>query len=89
MIWYGLIMKTTRSLTLVLLGLCVLICAGIFWPKLDTQPKSLSKEFKPMTAVQTANRVRISKEKKEPVKVEFGLKASFDPKPETPNQTNQ
>jgi len=72
-------MKSTLT-CLLGLALCFVACI-VAWPKLEVQPKTFSKEFKPMT-VQTAHRERVSEEKKEPVMVEFGLKASFDPQPE-------
>ena len=78
-----------RSLTLPVLGIVVLTLAAYFaWPKLTIDSKPESK-FVPMAAA-TPRRERVqtpitsnNKPTKavKPVKVSFGLKASFTPNP--------
>ncbi len=82
-----LIMKSTLT---VLLGLAlVFVACFVAWPKLGDQPKRSQEKFTPMVA-KTTHRERTIQEKQTPVKVEFGLRASFDPQPEnTETQTNQ
>lgn len=76
-------MKSTLTC---LLGLIVLL-AGIYaWPSMDEKPKTSQEQFVPMSTIHSVGRERVSKEKTEPVKVEFGLRASFDPKPDITNQ---
>lgn len=72
-----------------LLGLVLLIGAAILaFPKLQDQPKKVSKKTVSSLVVKTPYKTQISKEKKETkesetVTVQFGLKANFGPKPAT------